>query len=53
MTARDHDREDGTTEALCKVESPRLKGDLNAENGALGEQEDAFTGCCGRPSATQ
>ena len=50
MAARDDDREERAAEAAREVEGPRLECDLDAEDGALGEEEDAVPGLDGSAS---
>ena len=51
VPARDDDGEERAAEAAREAKRPRLERDLDAEDRALGEQEDAVSGLDGRARA--
>ena len=50
--ARDHDRQKRAAEAAREVEGPALERELDAEDGALGEQQEAISGLDGCAGAS-
>ena len=53
VAARDDDRKDRTAETSRKVEGSRLKCDFDAQDRALGKEEDAFSGLDGSAGAAK
>ena len=52
VSARDHDRQKRAAEAAREVEGPALERELDAEDGALGEQQEAISGLDGCAGAS-